>query len=66
MDELARIMRGRSTDEARLGAAGAALRGLAETGPTIEAPTEDRPSTPLAPYVAALALLPLAYAARRG
>ena len=64
--ELARIMRGRSADEGRLGAAGTALRHLAGTGPTIEAPSEDRPSTPLAPYVAALALLPLAYVARRG
>jgi len=42
------------------------LGDLAGTGPTIEAPTDDRPSTPLAPYVAALALLPLAYVARRG
>ena len=63
--ELARTMRGQTVDESRLGAAAADLRRLAERGPTVEAANEERPSTPLAPYVAALALLPLAYAAKR-
>jgi hypothetical protein len=63
--ELAAVMRGRVLEERRLGAAFAALRSLVETGPTIEAASGERPLTPLAPYVAALALLPLAYAARR-
>jgi hypothetical protein len=66
LDELALIMRGRALDERRIGAAGSALRRLVGTGPSVEAPHERRPSTPLAPYVAVLALLPLAYALRRG
>jgi von Willebrand factor type A domain len=66
LDELALTMRGRTLDERHLGAAGAALRALADTGPTVEAAGPHGPATPLAPYVAALALLPLAYAARRG
>jgi hypothetical protein len=65
LDELAVAMRGRAFDESRLGSAASALHRLAEAGPTIEAPTGRRHTTPLAPYVAALALLPLAYAARR-
>jgi hypothetical protein len=66
LDELALTMRGRALDERQLNAAGSALRALAGRGPTVEAAHERGPSTPLAPYVAALALLPLAYAARRG
>ena len=58
-------MRGQAVDESRLGAAAADLRRVAERGPTVEAANEERPSTPLAPYVAAFALLPLAYVARR-
>jgi hypothetical protein len=65
LDELAVAMRGRAFDESRLASAASALHRLAEAGPTIEAPTGRRHTTPLAPYVAALALLPLAYAARR-
>jgi von Willebrand factor type A domain len=63
--ELAFTTRGLALDESRLGAAASALRGLAEIGPTIRAADQERRSTPLAPYVAALALLPLAYAAIR-
>jgi hypothetical protein len=66
LDELARVMRGRALPERSVGAVASALRGLTETGPTIQDANEDRPATPLAPFVAALALLPLAYSARRG
>jgi hypothetical protein len=65
LDELAVAMRGRVFDESRLGSAASVLHGLAEAGPTVEAPTGRPRTTPLAPYVAALALLPLAYVARR-
>jgi hypothetical protein len=66
LDELALTMRGRAVDERHLGEAGSILRSLTETGPTAEAAGPHGPPTPLAPYVAALALLPLAYAVRRG
>jgi hypothetical protein len=66
LDGLALAMRGRVLEERHLGEAGSTLRSLAESGPTIEAAGPHGPPTPLAPYVAALALLPLAYAVRRG
>jgi hypothetical protein len=65
LDELAVAMRGRAFDEDRLGGAASELRHLTETGPTIEAPSQRRRTTPLAPYIAALALVPLGYVARR-
>ena len=65
LDELAVAMRGRAFDEGRLGSAASTLRHVAETGPTIEAPSRRRRTTPLAPYIAALALVPLGYVSRR-
>jgi hypothetical protein len=62
LDGVARALGGRAFDESRLAAATAYLRRAAGTGPTTSAPATTSSRTPLAPYLAAAALLLLAVA----
>jgi hypothetical protein len=55
--DLARALGGHAYDEGSLGDAAAALRAAAGTGPTTAAPEATTRRTPLAPYLAGLALL---------
>jgi hypothetical protein len=57
LDGLADALGGRAFEEGDLDAAASYLRGAAETGPTTAAPGTEATRTPLAPYIAALALL---------
>jgi hypothetical protein len=64
LDGLAAATGGRAVEEDRLGDAEAALRRSAGSGPTAKAGTTPR-TRPLAPYVAAAAVLPLLFVLRR-
>lgn len=55
--DVASALGGRAFDEAQLGAALSFLRQAAGTGPTAAAPAATQQRTPLAPYLAALALV---------
>jgi hypothetical protein len=62
LDSLAAAAGGRRFGENEVAAAAAYLRTLVGKGPTVAAPVRVRRITPLAPYVALAALLPLAFA----
>lgn len=60
--DVASALGGRAFDEAQISAATSLLQHAAGTGPTASAPAATQQRTPLAPYLAALALLLLAAA----
>jgi hypothetical protein len=57
LDDLARALGGRSFDEGQPGVAASALREAAGTGPTTATAAATPRRVPLAPYLAALALV---------
>ncbi len=65
LDELASAVGGRALGEADTGAARAAIRGRLGTGPTARVTARARAETALGPFVALVALLPLALLVRR-
>ena len=64
LQELATATGGQAFEESQLGRAAAALRRRVGSGPTHETTAVERSATPIAPYVALVALLPLAVLAR--